>query len=409
MRLPGKLIRGPIRPDRTCVARFLSLRWAALPVVDRRWTAPMAAAALGFGLFVGVAIGPGSQVTQGASAPISVQVAEPPPDQTAGVRPGTENGGDPGTDEPEGGSGGGGGNGSSTPSAPPSGTPSAPPISSPPVTTPPVTPPPVTSSPPVTSTTDTSTTTEPAEEPTTALSGTVVHLNPEAASYTIADEGTLTAIHSHHPPNLGKSIEVEAQRLANGTYVEAGDRKEHGTSGQATFEGTVSFSDPREDIYTVSAPGVSVLVRGTAGHKPPRLGDNVEVRVRIADNADPLTVTGPGEEGCGTPPRLPKPPRTTLEQVSLRISEGATATDVEGIVEGVCRDSRRLIVSADDVRESGRDIAILVPKEFTLGKIDPGDVLRLSANILEGGSLQLSTVAGDEGGKGADDPDLVQP
>jgi hypothetical protein len=46
-----------------------TLRWAALIVTDRRWAAPLSALALGFGLFVGVAIGPstaGSLATGGA-------------------------------------------------------------------------------------------------------------------------------------------------------------------------------------------------------------------------------------------------------------------------------------------------------------------------------------------------------
>ena len=45
--------------------RFASLRWAALPIIDRRWTAPLSAIALGFGLFVGVAIGPGTEPASG--------------------------------------------------------------------------------------------------------------------------------------------------------------------------------------------------------------------------------------------------------------------------------------------------------------------------------------------------------
>jgi hypothetical protein len=239
----------------------------------------------------------------------------------------------------------------------------------------------------------------------------VVHVNPEAASYTIADDGSLIAIHSHRPPNLGKSIEVDAQALANGTFAEAGNRTEHGTDGQASFDGTISFSDPKSRIYTVSAAGVSLLVRGTAGHTPPKLGDNVEVRVRVTNSAEPLPVSQPGQQGCGNPPALPNPPRAALEQVSLRIMDGepASGTDVEAIVEGVCSGSRKLIVSADDVRESGRDIGILVPKEIELGRIDPGDVLKLTTTILGGGSLQLSAVAGDRGGHGADDLDLVQP
>ena len=44
------------------------LRGAALVVTDRRWAAPLSAMALGFGLFVGVAIGPGAAGTLATGA-----------------------------------------------------------------------------------------------------------------------------------------------------------------------------------------------------------------------------------------------------------------------------------------------------------------------------------------------------
>lgn len=51
------------------------LRWAALPVTNRRWAAPLSALALGFGLFVGVAIGPS---TAGSMATGAAQIIEIP-------------------------------------------------------------------------------------------------------------------------------------------------------------------------------------------------------------------------------------------------------------------------------------------------------------------------------------------
>ena len=51
------------------------LRWAALPVTDRRWAAPLCAIALGFGLFAGVAIGPS---TAGTLATAPYQLIEIP-------------------------------------------------------------------------------------------------------------------------------------------------------------------------------------------------------------------------------------------------------------------------------------------------------------------------------------------
>ncbi|MDX6583688.1 MAG: hypothetical protein QOI10_2872 [Solirubrobacterales bacterium] len=407
MKLPGRLVRGSLRPDRGSLARFASLRWAALPIVDRRWTVPMSAAAIGFGLFVGVAVGPGTEGSQGTTNPPTVEI-QPPPTQTAVAPPAGSNGGgaNPGPSA--------GGHGSSPSSGVPplGGTPSPPPVSAPSL-------PPVTTTPPISpsttggvgSTTSTTTSQSP-EQSTTTLTGTVVHINPHAASYTIADDGgDLVAIHSHRPPNIGKSIEVEATRLANGTYSEAGNRDEHGSLGQASFSGTVSFGDRQTGVYTVSAPGVSLLVRGAPGQRAPAAGAQIDVRVKIADDAEPLPVTPPGASGCGEPPPVPKPPRTALEQISLVVHGGepAASTGVEAIVEGVCRDNRKLIVSADDLRESGRDISLSVPDQIELGALKPGQVLKLSAGIRDNGGLELSSVAGDEGGSGAADPDLVQP
>ena len=50
------------------------LRWAALPVTNRRWAAPLAALALGFGLFAGVAIGPGATGTLATGAPQVIEL-----------------------------------------------------------------------------------------------------------------------------------------------------------------------------------------------------------------------------------------------------------------------------------------------------------------------------------------------
>lgn len=407
MRLPGRLVRGPLRPDRASMARFASLRWAALPVIDRRWTAPMSAVALGFGLFVGVAIGPGTEGSLGTSKPVVIQVPAPAP-QTA-LAPDAARGGrtKPGQN---GGDDGGG-------AAPVDSPPAPPPLDSlapAPVTTPPIAPAPTTTPPPVTTTDEGQTSTETGadEAPATMLSGTVVHRNPEALSYTIAaDDGSLAAVHSRQPPQVGKVVEVEAGQLANGTYVEEAKRKEGKTRGRAELAGTVSFRDPVTGAYTVSGPGASLLVRGGPQRTPPGIGERVEVEARIADHPEPLAQSAPGEEGCGAPPAQPKPPPVTLEQAGLRVVEGgpATSTDVEAIVEGVCRGSRKLIVSADDLRESGEDIALAIPKRIRVASLKPGQVLKLTAKIGESGALTVSSVAGDEGTKGAEDADLVQP
>jgi hypothetical protein len=295
---------------------------------------------------------------------------------------------------------------------------SPPVFGSPPSATPPldtISPPPATQ--PTTTTGGTTTDEQPdtggsPSDSTTALAGTVVHRNPEALSYTLAaDDGRLLAIHSRNAPSPGEEIEVEARQLANGTYVEQGNRRERGSHGRATFSGTVSFSDPVTGVYTVSGPGASLLVRGGIQRNPPEVGALVEVKARIAANPEPLPVSSPGEDGCGKPPALPKPPKVALEQVGLQVTGDAPqpTTDVEGVVEGVCRDSHKLLVSADDVRESGHDIVLGVPAQIRIGALKPGQVLKLGAEIGDAGALTLSSVAGDEGTDGAEDADLVQP
>ena len=272
----------------------------------------------------------------------------------------------------------------------------------------------MTTTPPTTTAPDTTTETT-AEEPVetvTELSGTVVHLNPRAASYTIATEdGTLRAIHSHKPPGIGRQVDAEVAALVNGTYAEVGKRSERGRRAQVAFDGTVSFRDPITGAYTVSAPGVSVLVRGGAQRTPPEVGERVEVETRIADRPEELPVGTPGEQGCGKSPQPPKPPPTALEQVRLERpdAEKSTTAEIEAIVEGVCRETRRLIVSADDVREAGQNIAIFVPNAFRIAGLEPGQILKLGVEIGAGASLRLTGIAGDQGRKGAEDQDLVQP
>lgn len=416
MRFPGRLISGPIRPDRRSALRFASMRWAALPIVDRRWTVPMAAVALGFGLFIGVAISPGADGTLGQSAPVVVQVPAPAPPLTAQSRGGTAPSKSPG------------GQGSSGPklpastSSPSTGapaltspTPSTPPAYTPPSYTTPSYTPPLTTTPPVTTTPSVTTPSETSPGttdavPTTTLTGTVVHLNPKAGSYSIADDsGRLIAIHSQHLPTPGDVIEVPATTLANGTYGEDGDRDRQDSRNSATFSGTVTFKDSAAGGYTVSAPGVSAFVRTTK--ELPRLGATVEVKARFADpprRDDTPAGTEPAQV-CGDPPAQPARPSSTLEQVESSVTDNGDGTgDVEGIVQGVCRDDRKLIVSADDVRESRSDIAVSVPKELRIAHLKPGDVLYLTTKIRDNGSLEATGISDDQRQRHADNVERIQ-
>ncbi len=192
-----------------------------------------------------------------------------------------------------------------------------------------------------------------------------------------------------------------------------------GKRGRLSIGGIVSFRDPHSGIYTLSAPGASVLVRGGAQRTPPSLGKRADVEVRFADHPEELEIMPAGHEGCEKPPALPKPPRIALEQAGTVHTDGddpsadeaATGTtDIEAIVEGVCRSgSRKLVVSADDLRESGQDVPVAVPSKFQLANVETGDVVKLSATIGDAGNYTLAGIASDERRQGADDQDLIQP
>jgi hypothetical protein len=396
-----RLIRGPIRPDRWTALRFVTLRWAALPVIDRRWTAPLSALALGFGLFVGVAIGPAAEGSAGEGATQTVIAVVQPPEAPAPADTGGPPNGGQGDDKPD-----------HTP-AEPTQTPSPPTDNGPFGETPPSTPsiPPTTTpqAPPPTTTTTTTTPTDtddgddqPQGPP--VVKGSVAHVNELAASYTVARaDGTLVAVHADELPTIGAVVQVEAHALANGTRGETGERSRTDRTEQVELSGTVTFSDPRLGAYTLSATGTSVLIRVPAGERMPTVGDQADVTARIADNLDSIEAVEPGRDGCDTPPKI------ALEQQGLETTGSATSTNLEGIVEGVCRKAGTLILSADDLRASGHDIAISVPSNLSLGDISPGQVLAIRASLGSSGHLTATRIADDEGEAAANDADRIQP
>jgi hypothetical protein len=410
MKRPGRFIRGPIRPDRWSALRFASMRWAALPVIDRRWTMPLSGLALGFGLFVGIAIGP---VAEGRGsedqAQTVVEVVQPPQAQVP------DDAGGPAGDGPAGDGNHGDNTGPSTPTpSPPTdngpfGDTPAPPTSTPPPTT-------TTTTPPTTTTTTTTTPTggddggddNPPAVPT--ANGIVVHVNELAGSYTVArSNGSLVAVHADELPSIGAVVKVQVRTLANGTKVETNTRDRTDRAEQADVTGTVTFSDPRIGAYTLSAPGTSVLVRVPAGDRMPAVGDVAQATVRIADGLDPIEAEDPGRDGCGKPPKTSRPPAVGLEQLSIDVSESAGSTSLEGIVQGVCHKEATIIVSSDDLRAAGRDIAITVPSNVNLGEISPGQVLAIRALIGGKGNLTATRIADDEGASAADDAASIQP
>lgn len=405
-------------PDRKADAVWLFLRWAALPVTDRRWAAPLAAIALGFGLFVGVAIGPG---TAGTFATGAAQVIEIPglvggADDGAGA--GEAEAAAPSAAHNTGRVGGGGGAATTAtsmlppvaPSEPEGGESSQPPSR-----------PEQDSAPPAGET-------APERE---TLAGVVVHVNPAAVSYTLADTGgTLDVIHAAKAPRPGTRVTVPVRTLANGTFAEAGTRTRSGERMRATVNGIVTYVDstPAAPAYTVSARGASILVHvhpDPAGVAPamPALGAFAKVAVEIEKRMAPPAASGeagedaPATEGapasCGPDPSQPSPPPVEAGAVLWQQEVSAAGapfaySDFEGIVEALCPDSGQLLLSADDVDESAHDLLFSVPPTIDVAPLKPGQSIVATATIGADGSLTLTGLASDERTKGAEDESAAQ-
>jgi len=373
------------------------LRSVSLVVTDRRWAPTLSAMALGFGLFLGVAIGPG---TAGSLATGGGQILAVAPTSSGA---GGEEGGDGAEPEAE-------------PSFESESEPfeSEAPFEEPyypeaeyPVEEAPEEPveeeaPPVEEEP------------TPEEPEGQLLKGTVVHDNPAAGSYTMAIAGgELVSVHAPKLPPPGTKLSVEGELLPNNTFGEL-SRERSGDSHQANFRGVVTFvdPDPLDPAYTVSGRGSSVLVHAGLGAQLPTLGVYAMVSARIEPPSveEPPAPVPPADPAatptCVADPGLkpaPKPVATVVQQ-SLKLEpEPATYLDLAGILTGLCPSTGQLTISADDLRESGRDVVLTVPQRFKTAGLKLGDSLLATATVGEGGTLTLAGLAGDERQKGAED------
>jgi hypothetical protein len=275
------------------------------------------------------------------------------------------------------------------------------------------------------------------------ISGTVVHVNPVAGSYALAQGGPLVAVHARGLPRPGDRVQTPVRTLLNGTYAEDGKRKTRGRAGGATFSGTVTFRDDAagRDYYTVSSTGSSVLVRvppnaaGTA--TPPDFASSVTVTVRFdapgssttpappppasTDGATPpatttTTTTTPqptpqacdsdGEAGAAGPKASPE---ASLTETRRSVSQSTVSSaSLEGIVQAVCPGSRQLVLSADDIRESERDSVLGVAQGIDLSRLRPGQPITATVELKPPDVISLGSLASDQGMKGASDSSQVQ-
>lgn len=344
------------------------LRSFSLVVTDRRWAAPLSAAALGFGIFAGVAIGPGAAGTVAGTAQIF---------EIAGGEEGSEVDADGGLGGALAGAGGGGGGGTlETPALPA-------PLVSAPAAPAPVEEEPAPEPPPPAG--------EEAEvEEGTELKGVVVHANEAAGSYAVAIEGgELVSVHAAKLPAPGIKLTVTAQQLANGSFGEEEKPKRTGKATEVEFKGVVTYVGT-SPAYTISGRGASLLVRvdpDPSGALPelPQVGAYATVTAAIE----------PGGE---------------LNQREIEIEDVPPSAylDLAGIVGEYLSETNQILFSADGTRASEADLTLAVPQKIDAKKLKPGDSYLATAEVQEDGTLTLAGIASDERRKGADDPKSAQ-
>lgn len=376
------------------------MRALAKVVTDRRWAAPLSAMALGFGLFLGVAIGPGADgsLATSASQIVAIPAPEPADEAEAEAEPaftaepeaelfeeseseafepeplGEEFASEPAESAPE----------PEEKTTPPAAEPDA----------------------------------EEEETEAVAVKGTVVRVNPAARSYTLAAPGgELVSVHAAKLPAPGAKLAVEATPLPNNTFAEE-QRKAGGSATAASFAGVVTYvdPDPAAPAYAVSGRGSSILVHAdpTQAAALPVLGAYAKVTVGL-EPAPPAAPAPPPDPALAPPPCAPDPalvspakPKTVAVQRSLEVeAEPATYVDLAGVVSAVCPQTGQLLISADDLRESDADLLLAVRPQLKTAGLKPGDSVLASAT-LEAGVLTLAGLASDEGSEGAEDTAAAQ-
>ena len=254
-----------------------------------------------------------------------------------------------------------------------------------------------------------------------------MHANPAAGSYALALKGgELISVHAAKLAEPGTKLRLPLRQLANGTFAEDGVAEEEGRSTKATFHGTVSFvdADPAAPAYTVSGRGASILVRlradsGESIPQLPALGSYVTVTAKV-ENPPATAEDAPPEAAAEPTPPLPScapdlastpigKPEAVLWQSKVEVEgQPTTYLDLAGTLSGVCPDTGQLLLSADDARESEKDLTLAVPPKIAIGKLKVGDSFLATATVEPDGSLTLAGIAGDERTKGADDDASAQ-
>jgi hypothetical protein len=221
--------------------------------------------------------------------------------------------------------------------------------------------------------------------------GTVVHHNARAHSFVVADRaGHLYAIHAAHSPAIGSTVAVSTRRLRNGTYAARWTHTLGRHTGRVTLRGVVSYVNRRAGTFTLSARGVSMLVRtrharralariADAGYTIPSVGTVVTATGNVDDQGDlnDDTVTDDGQDQGGF--------------------------DLEGAIMAVDTTARTITVSSTDDDTTVPSVVVSVPTTLDISMFSVGQEVELTVTKQADGTYVLSGSSDDQGEQGADD------
>ena len=229
---------------------------------------------------------------------------------------------------------------------------------------------------------------QPTGEPAESYEGTVVTAAKESGSYAIATaDQDLIAVHAEKKlPKPGDSVRVAVRPLANGTYAEDSPPERIDTAGTASFRGWITWVAPDGASYTVSARGVSVLIRRAVAGGPVALGAPVLAAVDIGPGAT-LTETGLDSEGERTDAPL----------------------HVAGVVGAVDGGTRTFTLSADSAGQSKATVTIAVhDQSLDLSGLSTGQPVDATVVVGADGTYTLTGLSGNGDAAEADDPKRAQ-
>ncbi len=203
-----------------------------------------------------------------------------------------------------------------------------------------------------------------------------------------------------------------------------------GVSDHATFAGTVTYLDPDAGVYTVSVAGASVLVHAPeTGSDPPDLPElatevSVDVTIDLPSASAHASDRSARAPGRSAPPRLWPPPPTDATREPLPGPEPVISCSWSAASSSrACRSGRstsrgsssepvppRTSWSCPRTTSGSRGATSrsISPADIDLSLLELGKSVNATVTIDDDGSYELTGVSSDDGAAGADDPSAGQ-